>query len=103
MEKEFKFTKFGDFMREREMNESAVGERGRTSVKDAEEFITDEKIAEFSKIVKKLGGKTVARLLLSKLNSKGDKVSNDGDETLDDIDGLDIYDAPHYKGSVTDQ
>lgn len=52
------------------MNESAVGTPGRTTVKDAEEHINDELIAEFKKIIKKLGGKTVAKVLLDKLGQK---------------------------------
>ena len=80
-----------------DVNESAVGERGRTGEKDAEAYITDEKIAEFSKLVKKLGGKTVARLLLNKLNANGDKLKDSGDETLDDIEGMDIKNVNESK------
>ena len=50
--------------------ESAVGTPGRTTVKDAEEHINDELLAEFKKIIKKLGGKTVAKVLLDKLSQK---------------------------------
>ena len=52
------------------INESAVGTPGRTTVKDAEEHINDELLAEFKKIIKKLGGKTVAKVLLDKLSQK---------------------------------
>jgi hypothetical protein len=47
--------------------ESPVGSRGRTSVKDAHAHITPELEKEFFKIVKKLGGKTVASVLLNKI------------------------------------
>lgn len=50
--------------------ESAVGTPGRTTIKDAEDHINDELIAEFKKIIKKLGGKTVAKVLLDKLGQK---------------------------------
>lgn len=50
--------------------ESAVGKPGRTTEKDAEEHINDELVAEFKKIIKKLGGKTVAKVLLDKLSTK---------------------------------
>ena len=46
------------------LSESAVGEIGRTSKADAEAHITPELQAEFEKIVKRLGGKAVARALL---------------------------------------
>jgi hypothetical protein len=47
--------------------ESPVGSRGRTSVKDAHAHITPELEKEFFKIVKRLGGKTVANVLLNKI------------------------------------
>lgn len=46
------------------INESAVGEIGRTSKADAEAHITPELQAEFEKIIKQIGGKAVARALL---------------------------------------
>ena len=92
------YQSFRDFLG---LNESPVGQVGRTSHKDAEEYITDEKISEFSKLVKKLGGKTVARLLLNKLNSNGDKLKDDGDETLDDIEGMDIKNVNESKDIKT--
>ena len=52
------------------LDESAVGTPGRTTEKDAEEHINDELVAEFKKIIKKLGGKTVAKVLLDKLGQK---------------------------------
>ena len=46
------------------LNESAVGEVGRTSKQDAEAYITPELKAEFEKIIRQIGGKAVARALL---------------------------------------
>jgi len=69
--------------------ESAVGTPGRTTVKDAEDHIDDELIAEFRKIIKKLGGKTVAKVLLDKLSQKP--------EIKDEIDHIeDIIDNSNY-------
>lgn len=69
--------------------ESAVGTPGRTTVKDAEEHINDELIAEFKKIIKKLGGKTVAKVLLDKLGQKA--------EIKDEIEHIeDIIDNSNY-------
>lgn len=71
------------------MNESAVGTPGRTTVKDAEDHINDELLAEFKKIIKKLGGKTVAKVLLDKLGQKA--------EIKDEIDHIeDIIDNSNY-------
>lgn len=81
-------------MKFRDLLESPVGSVGRTGVKDAEEYVTDEKIAEFSKIVKKLGGKTVARHLLNCLDSQGNKLKKTGDETLDTLDTVDSLESP---------
>ena len=52
------------------VNESPVGSVGRTSSKDAEGHLTanPELIARFRKIVRELGGKTVAMLLLNKMS-----------------------------------
>ena len=54
------------------LGEAAVGEKGRTSYKEAEEYCNsnEDLINEFKKIVKKLGGKTVAKALLDKLSQK---------------------------------
>lgn len=54
------------------INEAAVGEKGRTSYKEAEEYCNsnEDLINEFRKIVKKLGGKTVAKALVAKLSEK---------------------------------
>lgn len=69
--------------------ESAVGKPGRTTEKDAEEHINDELVAEFKKIIKKLGGKTVAKVLLDKLGQKA--------EIKDEIDHIeDIIDNSNY-------
>lgn len=69
--------------------ESAVGTPGRTTVKDAEEHINDELVAEFRKIIKKLGGKTVAKVLLDKLGQKA--------EIKDEIDHIeDMIDNSNY-------
>jgi len=50
--------------------ESPVGKVGRTGIKDADEYITATPAlrAEFKKMVKKLGGKTVALKLLKEMN-----------------------------------
>ena len=58
------------YLYESKINESAVGTPGRTTIKDAEDHINDELVAEFKKIIKKLGGKTVAKVLLDKLGQK---------------------------------
>ena len=50
--------------------ESPVGKVGRTSSKDAENFVTDDLRSEFKKIVKKIGGKAVALQLLKTMNAK---------------------------------
>jgi len=52
----------------KELFESPVGSVGRTGTKDAEAHVTDELRAEFKKIVKKLGGVSVARQLILELN-----------------------------------
>lgn len=52
------------------MNESPVGSVGRTGVRDAQAHVTPELRAEFKKIVRKLGGKTVARQLLAEMNGQ---------------------------------
>ena len=71
------------------MNESAVGKPGRTTEKDAEDHIDDELVAEFKKIIKKLGGKTVAKVLLDKLGQKP--------EIKDEIEHIeDIIDNSNY-------
>ena len=54
----------------------------RTGYADADNHVTPELEKEFMKIVKQLGGKTVARLLLSKMNSQSNKISDTGDKTL---------------------
>jgi hypothetical protein len=77
------------FLKDWNLNESAVGTPGRTTVKDAEEHINDELVAEFKKIIKKLGGKTVAKVLLDKLGQKA--------EIKDEIEHIeDIIDNSNY-------
>ena len=82
--------KFLEFAKSQfKINESAVGTPGRTTVKDAEEHINDELVAEFKKIIKKLGGKTVAKVLLDKLGQKA--------EIKDEIEHIeDIIDNSNY-------
>jgi len=55
----------------RNLFESAVGMVGRTGVADAKAHVGAELRAEFKKIVKKIGGKTVARQLLAEMNAGG--------------------------------
>ncbi len=50
------------------IEESAVGSVGRTGFADAKAHVTPELRAQFKKIVKQLGGKTVARQLLAEMN-----------------------------------
>ena len=61
--------------------ESPVGIVGRTGANDAKAHVTPELRSEFKKIVKKLGGKTVARQLLAEMNAGG-VISED--ESLDE-------------------
>lgn len=76
-------------LNESNIDESAVGKPGRTTEKDAEEHINDELVAEFKKIIKKLGGKTVAKVLLDKLSTKP--------EIKDEIEHIeDIIDNSNY-------
>ena len=73
------------------LDEAAVGQKGRTSYKEAEEYCNsnEELVDEFRKIVKKLGGKTVAKALLDKLSQKP--------EIKDEIDNIeDIVDNSNY-------
>lgn len=53
----------------KDLKESPVGKVGRTGSADAANHVTAELRAEFKKIVKKLGGKTVARQLLAEMNA----------------------------------
>lgn len=53
------------------LTESPVGMVGRTGAIDAKAHVTPELRAEFKKLVKKLGGKTVARQLLAEMNAGG--------------------------------
>jgi len=64
------------------LDESPVGMVGRTGEKDAVDHVTPELEKEFMNIVRKMGGKTVARLILGKMNTQGNEVSPEGDKTL---------------------
>jgi hypothetical protein len=52
------------------LSESPVGAVGRTGYNDAKLHVTPELRQEFKKIVKRLGGKTVAKELLSQMNGQ---------------------------------
>ena len=81
------------------LQESPVGMVGRTKDIEAAEHIENSNIAkEFRKIVKKLGGKNVARQLLAGMDNSGTKVEvTDGkinehvhvDKLYDALDGKD--------------
>lgn len=80
---------FKDNYKKTKLHESAVGKPGRTTQKDAEDHIDDDLVAEFKKIIKKLGGKTVAKVLLDKLGQKA--------EIKDEIENIeDIIDNSNY-------
>lgn len=51
--------KFKEFL-----DESPVGSKGRTGANDAKNHISDDLIKEFNALIKKMGGKTVARQIL---------------------------------------
>ena len=53
------------------LKESPVGSVGRTGASDAKAHVNAKLRAEFKKIVKALGGKTVARQLLAEMNAGG--------------------------------
>jgi hypothetical protein len=55
-------------IQKKKLDESPVGVPGRTGYKDAINYITPELRAEFKRIVKKIGGKTVAQELLKTMN-----------------------------------
>lgn len=78
IKKEKKLKKFRDLVKE-----SPVGQVGRTSREEAINHIQSKDVEKkFFAIVKELGGKTVARELLGRLDTKSDVVSKDGDKTL---------------------
>ena len=54
-----------------EINESPVGQIGRTTSTDADEFIENnpQVLEQFRKIVQKMGGKTVARRILDRMSN----------------------------------
>lgn len=73
------------------LDEAAVGQKGRTSYKEAMDYCeeNEELVDEFRKIIKKLGGKTVAKALLDKLSQKP--------EIKDEIEHIeDIIDNSNY-------
>ena len=79
------------FLKDWNMNEAAVGQKGRTSYKEAMDYCeeNEELVDEFRKIIKKLGGKTVAKALLDKLSQKP--------EIKDEIEHIeDIIDNSNY-------
>lgn len=68
------------------VEESKVGEIGRTTIREAEEYIeaNEALITEFKKVVKKLGGKAVAEGLLKKVNfSKKKDISDEAKFVVD--------------------
>ena len=76
----------------KEMNESPVGKVGRTRNFEALEHIENSDLAKkFRKIVKELGGKTVARQLLAGMNTAGNKIQKtnltENKNTEDTIEG----------------
>ena len=62
------------------LKESAVGLVGRTGAADAKAHVGEALRAEFKKIVKKIGGKTVARQLLAEMNAGGPIVESDSQD-----------------------
>jgi len=62
--------------------ESAVGSIGRTGSADAKAHVGPELRNEFKKIVKKLGGKTVARQLLAEMNAGGPLGESDSQDAF---------------------
>jgi hypothetical protein len=76
-------TPFRSFVKNSKINESPVGQIGRTGKNDAVAHIEGSALEkEFQKIVKQLGGKTVARELLQRMNANSEPVSQEGDRTL---------------------
>lgn len=66
------------------MNESPVGQKGRTSITDADVYIDENPqiVAEFKKIIKKMGGKAVARRVLDRVSFA--KTITEATETAED-------------------
>jgi len=76
---ENKMKSFRDLVK---VEESPVGKVGRTKDSEAAEHIENSSLAkEFRKIVKKLGGKNVARQLLAGMKQNGSKVKEGGEGT----------------------
>ncbi len=66
------------------LSESAVGSKGRTGKADAQAHIEGSGLEkEFQAIVEKLGGKTVARELLQRMNSTPSVAQALGEKKLD--------------------
>lgn len=90
------------------INESPVGQRGRTSVADAQSFIKENPhlIDEFKKIVIKMGGKAVASHILTVMNLKpnagvvGESATDTPEAYLRDI-GYKIKDIIPFKDGYT--
>jgi len=84
-----KMKTFREIIKDSEKNtkvtESPVGKVGRTTDAEALAHIENSDLAkEFRKIVKKLGGKNVARQLLAGMNTAGNKVQvTEGETTVE--------------------
>ena len=67
---------FKSIVENEKVNESPVGQRGRTSYSDAQAFIKDNQklVGEFKKIVTKMGGKAVASHILTVMNIKSGSI-----------------------------
>jgi len=67
---------FREIIKKENIHESLVGQVGRTKDSEALEHIENSDAAKrFRKIVRELGGKTVARQLLAGMSPSGNKVS----------------------------
>jgi hypothetical protein len=78
--KEKKMKSFRDFAKDQEVTESPVGQVGRTKDSEALAHIENSDVAKrFRKIVRELGGKNVARQLLSGMTQLGKKVSSEAE------------------------
>jgi len=76
---------FREIIKDKEVTESPVGMVGRTRDSEALSHIESSELAkEFRKIVKKLGGKNVARQLLAGMNNSGKKIEiTEKSDTMD--------------------
>jgi hypothetical protein len=70
--------------------DSAVGDKGRTTELDAENHITNnpELIKQFLKIVKQLGGKSVAMKILSGFNPANCPLNNEISEAKTSVESV---------------